>query len=50
MLPCNQDPIYDMFYFTVTQSQRVTHVVICYSTGIIVTAGVNIFLVAAAVI
>ena len=42
MLPCNQDPLYDIFYVDVPYLQKVTKVVISYNTGIIVAAGVII--------
>ena len=42
MFPYNQYLLYEMFYVTVPQPQRVTKVVICYNNGIIVSAEVII--------
>ena len=42
MDPWNKDPLYEMFYVTVPQSQRVTNMIICYNTGIIVATRVMI--------
>ena len=42
MIPFNRDPPYEIFNVTATYSQRVTNLVICYDTDIIVTSRVII--------